>query len=224
MIVRFWLLAVFLGASSPDRSSVPVRMKTHWRLASSIETELIRGNLDVVRTMAGQLADLEPTELPPDLRGPLEQLRLVAGMVEDADDIDQAAVAVARLGAACASCHLHTGGGPTDRARAQPPAEWNERRMTRHQWAADWMWLGLVGPSQSAWDRGARELAREPFLDPDTRRLPGFAQYEADVVAIAERSVGETDPIDRATRTGELLAACASCHRLLDEEVPATDF
>lgn len=219
-MTRPWLcllLPVLVGAAPPDESPVQVRMRTHWRLAASIETELVHGNLDVVRKMAGQLADLPPEELPADLRGPLEQLRYVAGTVENADDIDQLAVAVGQLGGACASCHLHTGGGPSDHARSVPPSDWDERRMTRHQWAADWMWLGLIGPSQTAWDRGARELARTPFLDADTERLSGFAQLEDDVLSIAERAVGQTDPVDRAKLTGELLAACASCHRLVDE-------
>lgn len=224
---RPWLCLLFpvlVGAAPPDSSSVPLRMRTHWRLAASMETELIRGNLDVVRTMAGRLADLPPEELPSELRGPLEQLRLAAGAVENADDIDQAAVAVAQLGATCASCHMHTNRGPSDHPRSVPPEGWDERRMTRHQWAADWMWLGLIAPSQSAWDRGATELARAPLLDADTPRLPGFAQLESDVLSIAARAVGQTDPVDRAKLTGELLAACATCHRLVDEGEPQTSY
>jgi cytochrome c553 len=194
-------------------------MRTHWRLASAIQTELVRGNLDVVRTMARRLASLPPDGVPESLRGPMEQLRSAAVRLENADDLEQATVAVAELGAVCADCHRRTGGGPPDVLRSLPPEEALERRMVRHQLAADWMWLGLIGDSQAAWDRGARDLTLvlpDTDLDSSTADTP----LEDELREVATRAVGQSDPAARAASTAELLAVCVNCHRVVADAAP----
>jgi hypothetical protein len=67
--------------------------------------------------------------------------------------------------------------------------------MVCHQLAADWLWLGLVAPSDPAWDRGARALVA---LAPD-----------GPLGAAAARAVGVTDPALRANVYADLVQTCA---------------
>jgi hypothetical protein len=177
---------------------LPERMETHWRLASSIEVEMIRGNLDVVRAMAGRLAALPTDGFGPELEAPLERLRTVAADLSAVEDMELAARGVSHLATACGECHTQLSGGPPARPKSWPPANADEAaEMTAHQAAADWLWIGLVAPSDSAWLKGARALRREP---PDDR--------VGEVATRLEQAKGAA----RTTVYAELLHACSSCH------------
>jgi hypothetical protein len=204
--VALLLLALPLLSGADLRT----RMQTHWRLASALQTAVISGNLDVAHQMATRLADLPVAELPEDMTVALTELRMAAGEVSLATDIEAAAVATARLGASCASCHAQVHQGPQTHPRSIPPGDWAEgMRMSQHQWAADWMWLGFVAPSQTAWDRGARELARASF--PDAEHLEQQALQDM-VRELASRAPGLSDRAQQTSLLGELFSMCAECH------------
>lgn len=211
------VLPLLLSASAADRALLSERMRAHWSLARSMSAAVVLGELDVVRASAHELAALPDDAVPPELRPSLDQMRAAASRVENAESYEDATAAVAELGGACAACHRAHGGGPSDEVPSRPPSGWSHRRMERHQLAADWMWLGLVRPSQSAWDRGARDLAR---VLPDTDPGPSFADspLEAYLRETAARAVGEADPQARVRLTTELLGVCVECHRLVGED------
>ena len=91
--------------------------------------------------------------------------------------------------------------------------------MQRHQWAADRLWEGLIGPSDTAWGRGADMLIDAPL---DSSDVTTATDHDAEIAKIAHRihalgGIGtETvTPDARAELYGEVLGLCASCHTLL---------
>jgi cytochrome c556 len=91
--------------------------------------------------------------------------------------------------------------------------------MIRHQWAADRLWDGLVGPSDVSWQAGAEVLRDAPlFTDAVTEDVE---QYEAvtklawQVHEIGALAATVPDHGRRAELYGTLLGTCASCHDLI---------
>ena len=83
-------------------------------------------------------------------------------------------------------------------------------------WAADRMWDGLIAPSDSLWEMGARAWLGSSMLPRATRdredvggELHGL---EARLHHVGQRAIEETTPRGRAELYGEMLAACAYCH------------
>jgi cytochrome c553 len=181
-------------------------MADHWRYATSIEAELVQGHLDVVRDLAMKLAELPPDAVSPALAPGLETLRARALALAASPDLAAAAVGTARLGATCAGCHTRLQQGPTPRARSLPPPQWTEGMgMVRHQWAADWMWVGLVSASQEAWDRGAHDLAALPVPH-------GDPAAQAELQKLGREAEALQDPDARADVYAKILIRCAGCH------------
>ncbi len=77
-------------------------------------------------------------------------------------DLKAAAVAVADMAQACGGCHLALSG--PNFSGSSPAGEESSvvADMERHRWAADRMWEGLVGPSETAWLAGAATLEDAP--------------------------------------------------------------
>lgn len=187
--------------------AVRARMQTHWRLLTEIVSEVIGGRPEGARSVAARLADLRVDGLPADLRGPLTELRIRAGSVVVAGDLDATAAATARLAATCAGCHERAF-APFN--RRMPSEAWDEdQRMVRHRWATDWLLVGLVSDSDVAWDRGARELRGAAEMELDR---PEVSALREAFDALAERAVGLTDRGTQTEVLGELLATCARCH------------
>jgi hypothetical protein len=186
------------------------RMQAHWKLASSVQTEIISGNLEVAQQMAVRLADLPVAELPEEMSAALTELRVAATDISLAPDLASAARATAHLGGTCARCHAQSKRGPSTHARSLPPEDWSPGlRMNQHQWGADWLWLGFVAPSQPAWDRGARELARAALPDAEHLDEPALKEMLRE---LATEAVGMTDREAQESLMGELLQVCAECH------------
>ena len=192
---------IWMACTLAARAEEPLdaRMETHWRLAAALQTEIVRGDLPVVRELAGRLASLPLEGASPELRPSLDALRANARRLAASATVDEAATRLAALGATCAACHAGTGGGPTVRPRAFPPEDCAQASgMVCHQWAADWLWLGLVAPSDAAWQRGAQALLR---VAPD-RALQALAAHAAAI----------EDPAARAVLYANVVRACADCH------------
>jgi len=90
--------------------------------------------------------------------------------------------------------------------------------MARHVWAADRMWVGLLGPSNAAWLDGARDFqggwldTQEVLVDPEDRiQMRALVRHVYDLGAEAAQA---TEPHRRAEIYGEFLATCADCHQL----------
>ncbi|HEY5923300.1 MAG TPA: hypothetical protein VIV11_16585, partial [Kofleriaceae bacterium] len=97
----------------PERElAMRFHMYRSFDLLRAIERLLVRGNLDDARALATSIAESPaPSGLEPWGRQTTE-VRVRAGELARAPGIDDACRRVARLAAACASCHIDAGAVP----------------------------------------------------------------------------------------------------------------
>jgi cytochrome c553 len=150
-------------------------------------------------------------------------MRQYARGVNNATDLISAALAVSAMAMTCSSCHL-ANDVTIEFGYDQVPAEWSDTvsHMQRHQWAVDRLWEGLIGPSDTAWNRGmdmlvdvplhADDVMSEDSADADAAALDRMARR---VHALTRRGTVATTPTERADVYGELLGLCAACHTRL---------
>jgi cytochrome c556 len=192
-------------------------MKDHFTQAIHARDAIIRGDLAAMQAPAKWLADARVAEtLPADWKPHVIHLQNAARSALQADDLAEAADAIGAMGAACGDCHAELGvrlrfAGMSAEGEASPVLD----RMSRHQRAADWMWKGLVRPSDRAWSAGVLALQEAP-LWPEDEATPQAA------VALADRihTLAELGPVTqarsaRARLYGEYVATCSTCHSLL---------
>lgn len=218
-------LAVAALACAPRTSTnVEPRMLGHYQNASQLYGAAAGGDLARVHQTAATLLANETGEgMPERAMRHVDDLRAFARLASTAPDVGAASTAVARVAGTCGACHQTMKRGPRYRIVTGPPEGDTPvaTRMLRHQWAADRLWDGLVGPSDESWRAGAAGLRDAPlFTDALTHDV---AQYEAvtrlawtvhDVGARANPTHGQAE---RANLYGELLGTCASCHALLGQ-------
>ena len=179
-----------------------------------IERLLIRGKLDDARYFARLLAT-EPEV--PGLAPWAKQIAVVrdrAAVVAAAPGIDEACRRVARLAAACASCHADASAQPEFQPPPALPADqpFITARMARHQWAADRIWEGMVGDAGDAWRAGLDVLAEAPLPWPTLAGDRAGLARRLQQLADQARRAAKDDLDERARRYGEILVTCAACH------------
>lgn len=196
------------GARSLDgeRARHRFRMQRHFDDLRAVERLLIAGKLAEAKSRAFLLSRPAREVWSTDVLRVSEAALALAG----ATSLEEACRLEPQVAAACADCHRRGGSPPAfDRAPAVPPDDPSLRaRMSRHQWAADRLWEGLVGGSDRAWRSGLEVLAAQPLSSPpDTtgRRLQLLA-------AAALDELPRDTPAARARVYGELLVTCVACH------------
>jgi mono/diheme cytochrome c family protein len=202
--------------SDPDRLAA---MHDHFRAAMAMQAAAIRGDLDALRRPAGELAGLAlPANLNPGVRRHVDSIRLLAADAEAARNATVAAAATARVLAACGSCHRAAGTMPAISSPRLPSIGGTVGHMLEHQRAVDLLLRGLVVPSTSEWQQGARALRAAPLhareRPRDVELVPELLRIEEAVHRLAEEAVGAEDTDNRARIYGTLLARCADCHTL----------
>ena len=211
---------ILAGACAGSLEGPTERMFDHYGRAGQIQTALIVGDLEASRRPAAWLAEHEAfAGLPTGSEQWVDEIRGAARAVRDADSIDQAADATARLASACAGCHAATDGGPRFRSAA-PPASPDQlgSHMVRHLWGVDRMWEGVIGGSAQTWNAGARAIAdSEPHEEfPGGSTTATLAQAVHDQAA---RALHLPAP-DRPALYAEILKTCAGCHSLVGVAPP----
>jgi cytochrome c556 len=215
--------ALVAAACAPRTpSSVEPRMAEHFTNVGLLHGAAAAGDLVAVHAQAGLLLERETgAGMPASAQRYVEEMQAFAGLAARAPDIKSGASAVARVGAACGSCHEAMKRGPRYNIVTGPPEGDTPlaTRMIRHQWAADRLWDGLVGPSDVSWQAGAAVLRDAPlFTDAVTANVE---QYEAvtrlawQVHEVGALANAVSDQSRRAEMYGTLLGTCASCHDLL---------
>ena len=195
---------LLVAADSPMR----VRMRDHASLAGAAQASVIAGDLAGAQAAGHRLAALSPDTTPERLEPGLPKLVLAARALADAPSLAAAGDAVGALGATCGSCHAATGGGPRADRDAVPSARFSEpAEMARHRWAADWLWLGLIAPSDAAWARGVDALGAAP-APPGARGESYTRAFTAAQDAITAATTEEA----RGAAYGALVSSCAGCH------------
>jgi cytochrome c553 len=225
VIVATALLGALGGSCTPRAGpEVEPRMIGHYDNVSRLYAEAAAGRLEGVRAEANELLTRESGEgLPPRVAHWVEELRAYAGLAARAPDVASAASAVARVAAACGSCHQAMKRSITYAAVSGPPPGEGPvaTRMLRHQWAADRLWDGLVGPHDQSWQTGATTLHDAPLftdaLTHDVEQYESVTKLAWTVHEIGARARSARDQSERASLYGDLLRTCASCHGLLGQ-------
>lgn len=201
-----------------------------WMLQlADVRDAAVAGDLDAVhagaRTWLGALQD----DVAPDWDAQVADVRREATTLSEAESLDKAAEAIARLAGSCGRCHETKGvvdavdehlPPDTDPPKGDSPQE----VMRQHRWAAARMWEGLVGPSEPRWTRGTTMFVILPDCPEDTGATEGPDRcHEARALArrahVVEASEG------RISLYGRLLTTCADCHTAAasDLSAPASD-
>lgn len=178
---------------------------------------VVRADLDVFRRWSRRLqGEAAGARSPEGAEGYLARIHDLADAGSGVGEVGQAAAITARLAANCGACHQRLG-AEVERGIREDTTEApsSATGMSRHLWAADRMWTGLLAPDEGTWRAGASSLASAPLVP--ARVAPAAA---ATVTELAGRLHGMAVAADTATDTavrtalyGELLATCARCHR-----------
>lgn len=217
------LFAAIATACSPKASqNVVPRMAGHFVTVGELHDAAAAGDMDALHAVATELLSRETGEGMPRKAAPyIEEYRMFTQLAARAPDPESGASAVARVGAACGSCHQAVKGGPKYTVISPPPTGEGsvESRMMRHRWAADRMWEGLVGRSDASWQAGAAVLSDAPLftdaLTSDVAQYAAVTKMAWEVHEIGALASTAQEQSRRAELYGELLATCAACHDLL---------
>lgn len=216
------LVLVLSVAGCASQRPTQRHMAVHFQRVIEIESALIAGDLADARAAADYIADHAEAEGLPDAGLPwLSAMRAEARATAAATELAGAAGAAARMIKTCGDCHHATGRGPAIVVGALPGEGGSATRteMTQHQWAADRMRDGLIGPSDIAWAAGSVALSNDPIYQAEVAVQTGrFQQMEAMAqrsVELGRHAVALRDGFERAAAYGEFLASCAACHRAI---------
>ena len=207
-----------------DESEVATHMHEHLDRITAIKAHIIMGQLDAVRAPATWLAEHKSVAgLPANFLPYVEMMREYARQVIAAPDLDSAATAVSSMARTCGNCHL-SNDIELKFGYDQMPEGLTDTvsHMQRHQWAADRLWEGLIGPSDFAWDLGSDMLVDVPLHAAD---VTDEVTSDADATAIDQmahrihvlggRGTDARTPDSRSGLYAEILGLCADCHTRL---------
>jgi mono/diheme cytochrome c family protein len=197
---------------------IQAHMRDHFAAATELQRAVVMGRLSNAKELAHWLATHQMIELE-GWAPYLEEMRFAATAIESASDVPTAGGQIGRLGRACSSCHEAQRAKVSFSAMTPPPVgNTFEIQMRRHQWAAERMWEGVIGPSEARWLAGARMLATSRL---DVRKTV-HVKPNINVIELAEKLrdagkvAGEQNDADaRAVFYGEMMATCAGCHAIV---------
>jgi cytochrome c553 len=199
-------------------------MRDHFYKAAEMQVAVINGDLAALREPAEWLAEhVNSAAMPKEWVSHAEAMHTAARRAADAKDIEAAAQATARVGAACGNCHLALEAEVGFAIESAPPeGEEAATHMARHAWASGRMWEGLVAPSGVVWDGGAEVLSEAPLtpadLSVEIEVLSEVSRMEGEVHALGAEAMGLTVQKERAGVYGRFLATCADCHEKTGRE------
>ena len=225
------VLMVGLAAGSPIRAggqdapaavgTNPIRlaqMQHHFTQVALIHESIIRGDLRSIRAPALQLAQLPtPNAVPAAAEPHVAAIRQAARAAADATTLGAAATATVQMLMQCSDCHRQVGVGVVPNVAKRPDVGGVVGHMLEHQRAADDMLLGLLVPSPSQWQDGARRLSVAPLKSSQFPEDPALTKdvekADARVHELAKAAEKAPDANARAGAYAELMATCASCHK-----------
>lgn len=208
--------------SSPREGVTPTQahMFAHYDRADELHHALVTGDLDRAQEAAEWIAthqkrhDLEMGDSRHDAA-----VRAFAHQAVNSTQLQAASVAAARMASSCGDCHKE------ERVNARflmgtatPGGTGPMAEMAKHIWAAERMWVGLLGPSDAAWAEGAKGMeegwldTQEIIVDPDDRQQ--VREMVRHIYDLAGRARTAMSAQDRAEIYGDFLSTCADCHKL----------
>ncbi len=188
-------------AGTPSTAALPAHMQHHFADATDAVWYVALGDLQRARQAAGRLDHAPDPAMPPERSAEIQRMRDTAHALAEAPDLARAATLSVTLAGACAACHTATGPGPTLEASEAVVPRASE--AGQHGMAAYTLWVGLVVPSEAAYQAGARALLPVPG-GADPGQVETY-QRLAQRLLTAE---GEA----RSLGVAQVFRGCASCH------------
>jgi cytochrome c553 len=191
-----------------------LHMRSHYDMASAIQHLVIRSDLYDVTVIARMIADAPDSPGLKRWDTDISLLRANARELSRAPNDEEACRRTARLMATCANCHVDSKVGAMFTSFPPIPADGPaiEQRMSRHVWATDRLFEGVVGGATDSWLAGLDALTATPApfspLDADRALLAKSLQDQA---TAAKKRAGD-DFAARALAYGEILVTCSACH------------
>ncbi len=214
LVLTFCLVAVAVAQDE----SLEDHMLEHFARATQVQSAVVAGDLDGVDVHAEWLAEHpSPDGLPEGWQPYVKRMRELAWEVKNTRSLTVAAGATADMAGVCGDCHRNFEVKTWLDVTTEPPAGTSlSSRMGRHQWAADRLWEGLIGPSDDAWYAGSEALAEAPLT---ARQVLGEDEVSADYLADRVHTLGRearktANDQSRVRLYGQLLSTCAECHSL----------
>ncbi len=193
-----------------DDVDVAAQMHKTYSTATSIRVALAEGSLAVARVNAEAIANAPlHVELPPEVKPIHQEVRAAAARIPQAMDVPTASAALADMARSCGRCHEAVDDGPAAglefMPRKQAPAS-----KTEHAWAADWLWLGLVGGNAVVFGEAATVLSKSEMGT--TEDSVDAANSASTIHASAAKAASATSPEERAELYANMLSTCWDCH------------
>lgn len=204
---------------APEPGDRLAEMRHHFLQVTLVHEAVVRGDLPATREPATELSALPtPAGLRPGTEAHVDAIRAAGRQVMMAATLQDAARPAAAMLTQCGACHRASGVFPTPSNRPSPDVGGIVGHMLEHQRAVDRLLQGIVIPSESRWQEGARLLTSAPMaradLPPDHGLTPDVRGAEAEVHALAERAAAATSPDARTGVFVDLTMTCARCHGL----------
>lgn len=222
------LLAAHIDCASPEvgngKSAGAVAaqpsaavMERHALLAEQIRDAITRGDLEHAQRDARRLGAIVSNAGSPDYEERLQRMRIATRAIASAPDVTTAAHRFGGLAAACAGCHARLGGPSWVDVSGTPPGPMGSAwAMSKHAWAMNQMYNGLLYNSEAPWSAGADLLAdRALWADeilPGKTWPEGSDRITPSLSALGRQAQATSDEDLRAKLYGELLATCGACH------------
>ena len=201
---------------TPQAETPAEHMQEHFAQVDAVRDALIAGDLAGSKEAADWLASHEVMDGIPEVwEQHVTQMQQAAATVVGAEDLATAAEATANMAGICGGCHMGLDEGAQFTVVVVPSEESGVvAHMLRHEWAADRMWEGLIGPSDDSWAAGAGALG-EAALEPEgaPAEVGELAEQVHQLGAEALVTSGFTS---RAALYGKLMITCAQCHQAMD--------
>ena len=206
--------------AAPEQPSVTPRMHKNVEVIAQMRFAVERGELEEAQTRAHELGtELKESNYPNGWAPHLARVREAVAATKDSKGLFDAAIQSARAGGACGTCHSAFGANALKKEMeplvASPLPRTNF--MTRHSWAAERLWEGLIGPSDERWNLGAKTLLETPVLD-TSNMTPEMQSLGETLLAISKGAGAATKTEQRERVYGEYLATCAACHSTYNEQ------
>jgi cytochrome c553 len=217
------LLGVAAGPAAQSPGAPPARagwMTHHFADVLTLHDALVRGDLRAARATASHLvSEPDPPNIGDEGRARMGRLRALAGDIVGTSDMATAANATAGLVATCGECHESSGVRvPPLRASDRPSVGGIVGHMVDHREALESLLAGLVTPSTSEWQAGARRLETAALpadaLPIDRKLTANVRAADRQVHELAGAAVSAHTTDARVESYGRLLATCATCHSL----------
>lgn len=186
-------------------------MHENFGLVHELERNLIAGRLDDAKVLARGLAQAPDEAGAAPFAKHTAKVRTHAAAIDRAKTIDEALGHEAQLLGACASCHVDANARPEFRRWPKAPADTStlEARMTRHLWAAERLWEGMVGDADESWRAGLDMLVATPSPKGE---LDAPRQVFAKKLQVLAKDTRKLDLATRTTTYAEIMKTCAGCH------------